>query len=71
MEHFNILNLKVDVFYGPAGSCGFRTGKWPYKYNDIEFEVYASVPHAQSFEEQKKDVTRSIINDLRNRKIIN
>lgn len=44
--------LEVDVFYGPAGSCGFRKGTWKCTYGGRSYSFFASVPHACDLDKQ-------------------
>jgi hypothetical protein len=52
----------VDVFGGPAGRCGFRTGMWRAQRADgSQFSFYSSVPHAAELDVQR----RMLIDDAR------
>lgn len=44
--------LSVDVFGGPIGSCGFRSGWWTGELDGKKFKFYSSISHALDLEEQ-------------------
>lgn len=46
--------IEVDVWSGPIGGCGFRSGYWSVKIGGINFEMFASVPHSLDLFEQEK-----------------
>ena len=54
MKSINENEIKIDVFFGPIGSCGFRRGHWKGEYKGAEFKFYASIPHQLPLDEQRK-----------------
>lgn len=62
--------IKVDVWSGPIGGHGFRTGWWPVERDGEQAMVYASVSHAAEIEAQRRTVAAAAaqafaIRDLR------
>ncbi len=49
--------IKVEMFFGPIGNCGFRTGDWTVMIDGVKHTMYASVPHSISIEEQEDILT--------------
>lgn len=44
----------VDLLNGPAGACGFRTGKWTATTaNGQRFRFFSSVPHQMDLSDQR------------------
>jgi len=49
--------IKVDVWNGPIGSCGFRSGYWNARMGDETFRFYASISHAVDLNTQERFLT--------------
>ena len=45
--------IEVDVFSGPIGGHGFRSGKWPVTINGVKFRMFSSIPHRLSLADQE------------------
>ena len=53
-------DIKVDVFNGPIGGHGFRSGWWPVTIDGQKARVYSSVPHSAELDEQERTVRRAV-----------
>jgi hypothetical protein len=49
--------IKVDVFFGPPGNCGFRSGQWTATFEGATYKFPASVSHAAELEQQRQWLT--------------
>lgn len=49
--------IKVDVWRGPAGGCGFRKGTWSASYQGKTYQFFASVPHESGLDVQGRRLT--------------
>ena len=58
--------IDVDVFSGPIGGYGFRTGNWNISIGGIKFKMYASVPHNIEIEEQREILVSKVKTSIRN-----
>jgi hypothetical protein len=45
--------IDVDVFFGPIGSCGFRSGTWTARYDGETWRFFSSVPHSSDLDTQR------------------
>lgn len=62
--------IKIDVFGGPHGNRGFRSGWWCGKIGSFEFDFYASIPHCMNLIEQEIRLADCAISAIRNNRII-
>lgn len=49
--------IDVDVWHGPIGGHGFRSGHWTAIYQGEEYRFFASVPHACELDQQARFLT--------------
>jgi hypothetical protein len=49
--------IDVDVFGGPSGSNGFRSGRWTAKYAGRDYTFFASIPHGATLDQQRARLT--------------
>lgn len=52
--------ITVNVYGGPIGSYGFRSGWWPIKINNINFSMFASIPHRMDLDEQEQRLLEGV-----------
>ena len=52
--------IKVDVFSGPMGGYGFRSGQWPITIGGIGFNMFSSLPGSIEMNEQKSMLLRVV-----------
>lgn len=54
MDSMNNTVKSVDVFSGPIGSYGFRSGRWTATMEDgRKFTFYGSIPHCDGLNEER------------------
>lgn len=56
--------ITVDVFDGPIGGYGFRSGKWNVQIGGIKFKFFCSIPHQCTLDEQSKMLKNSVRDSL-------
>jgi len=56
--------INVDVFFGPIGSCGFRSGNWSIEVGGIKFKMFSSIPHQMDLSEQEARLIDSVKNNI-------
>lgn len=52
--------ITVDIFSGPIGGYGFRSGNWPVTIGDLKFTMYASISHHLPLDEQRESLIGSV-----------
>lgn len=49
--------IDVDVFGGPPGGCGFRSGVWKATFEGETYRFFSSVSHAATLARQRVILT--------------
>jgi len=63
-------DVGVNIFSGPIGSCGFRTGNWDITYKGKEYSMYSSIPHAMEIEDQRERLITGFISHVKSGRIV-
>jgi len=52
--------ITVDVFGGPIGGYGFRSGDWRVTIGEVKFKMFSSISHNLSLQEQEKHLIETV-----------